>query len=97
MPFIVLASLESSLAFARDITASMIPEFFRSFSIFSEISHLEPNWETFVVRLSFVWVSKAGFSMRQLQKIHMWDFIWWGLICIFLDFFLIVSIRPLTI
>jgi hypothetical protein len=37
---------------------------------FSEISHLEPKVDGFEVKVSLVWESKAGFSIRQLMKAH---------------------------
>mmetsp|Transcript_53057 Transcript_53057/g.137013 ORF Transcript_53057/g.137013 Transcript_53057/m.137013 type:complete len:216 (-) Transcript_53057:631-1278(-) len=40
--------------------------------IFSESSHVLPNLLCFVVSVSFVCESNAGFSTRQLMKIHRW-------------------------
>jgi len=64
----VLASLASSLAFATVTMDSTMPLARTSLRNFSLRVHADPKPEGLVVRVSFVWESKAGFSMRQLTK-----------------------------
>jgi hypothetical protein len=45
----------------------------------SERSHLDPKLPARLVRVSFVWESKVGLSIRALTNTHMWFLIWKGL------------------
>ena len=45
----------------------------------SEKVHLEPKAEGLRVMYSLVWLSKAGFSMRQLTYTRIWFLITWSL------------------
>mmetsp|Transcript_25408 Transcript_25408/g.75641 ORF Transcript_25408/g.75641 Transcript_25408/m.75641 type:complete len:280 (+) Transcript_25408:2459-3298(+) len=57
---------------------STMPQEATSARNFSESSHFEPNFDGFVVSVSFVCESKAGFSMRHLMKTQMWFRTWCG-------------------
>lgn len=52
----------------------------------------EPKFEAFVVSVSFVCESKAGFSMSALTKTHRWCFTWWGFTCTPFPFFCLLLI-----
>mmetsp|Transcript_98086 Transcript_98086/g.245798 ORF Transcript_98086/g.245798 Transcript_98086/m.245798 type:complete len:237 (+) Transcript_98086:1997-2707(+) len=72
---------KSSLDFARAAIKirSMTPQLATSSRNLSDNSHLEPNFDVFVIRVSFVCESKAGFSTRHLMKTHKWARMWCGL------------------
>ena len=59
-------------------------------------SQVEPKALARVVRASFVWESKAGFSIRQLTKTQMWFLIWFVLTSVPLFFFLTTATRWLA-
>mmetsp|Transcript_92063 Transcript_92063/g.286519 ORF Transcript_92063/g.286519 Transcript_92063/m.286519 type:complete len:242 (-) Transcript_92063:372-1097(-) len=58
---------------------STTPQLATSSRNFSESSQREPNLDCFVVSVSFVCESKAGFSTRHLMKTQRWFRTWWGL------------------
>ena len=91
------------LACAWRTIASTTPELMICLRNLSEITHFEPNWEGFVVNVSFVWESNAGFSMLELTNIQSYCFIWKFLIFSFsfLCFFftsamILLQIRSVT-
>mmetsp|Transcript_17264 Transcript_17264/g.49335 ORF Transcript_17264/g.49335 Transcript_17264/m.49335 type:complete len:265 (+) Transcript_17264:2086-2880(+) len=67
------------LASAAMRIRSTTPQLATSSRNFSESSHLDPNLDCLVMRVSFVCESKAGFSIRHLMKIQRWFFTWCGL------------------
>mmetsp|Transcript_25410 Transcript_25410/g.75653 ORF Transcript_25410/g.75653 Transcript_25410/m.75653 type:complete len:231 (+) Transcript_25410:2492-3184(+) len=81
------------LALAQSRIMSTTPLFITPFRSRSESSQVEPNLLCFVVRVSFVWESKAGFSTRQLMKIQRWFFTWAGLMSMPPRFFPLTTFR----
>mmetsp|Transcript_1785 Transcript_1785/g.3892 ORF Transcript_1785/g.3892 Transcript_1785/m.3892 type:complete len:207 (+) Transcript_1785:26-646(+) len=75
LPLPALNCLEMS-TFSFTLTqsrmASTTPLFNTCLRILSGISQLDPNMDGFKVSVSFVWESKAGFSIQQFTKIHKW-------------------------
>eukprot|EP00955_Chlamydomonas_euryale_P051614 354903-Chlamydomonas_euryale.AAC.36 len=67
----------------------------RSMYVPAEMSHLEPNADARSVRFSLVWLSKAGFSILQLTKTHMWFLTMKGFTFAVLCFLLIFSTSAL--
>ena len=65
----------------------MTPVFRMSLIILSLRMHFEPNCDCLSVRVSFVWESKAGFSMRALMNTQRCPLIWKGLTFRLLSFF----------
>mmetsp|Transcript_84091 Transcript_84091/g.265457 ORF Transcript_84091/g.265457 Transcript_84091/m.265457 type:complete len:267 (-) Transcript_84091:718-1518(-) len=59
-------------ALTQSKMSSTTPLFMTCFMNLSESSQLLPNLLCLVVSVSFVWESKAGFSMRQLMKTRRW-------------------------
>mmetsp|Transcript_51855 Transcript_51855/g.112427 ORF Transcript_51855/g.112427 Transcript_51855/m.112427 type:complete len:259 (+) Transcript_51855:682-1458(+) len=80
-------------AFAQSRIISTTPLFITCFRNFSESSQAEPNLDCFVVNVSLVCESNAGFSMRQLMKIQMWFFTLEGLISMPPRFFPLTTFR----
>mmetsp|Transcript_2795 Transcript_2795/g.7233 ORF Transcript_2795/g.7233 Transcript_2795/m.7233 type:complete len:254 (-) Transcript_2795:932-1693(-) len=67
------------LASAAIRMRSTTPQDTTSFRNFSDSSHLEPNFDCFVMSVSLVCESKAGFSTRHLMKTQMWFRTWCAL------------------
>mmetsp|Transcript_99948 Transcript_99948/g.279986 ORF Transcript_99948/g.279986 Transcript_99948/m.279986 type:complete len:250 (+) Transcript_99948:2135-2884(+) len=67
-------------ALAQSRIISTMPLFRTLRMVFSEISHEDPNLDCFVVKVSLVCESKAGFSIKQFTKTHKWFFTCCGLI-----------------
>ena len=68
--FRFLANLASSFALATETILSTIPDSKMSLRNFSERLQTDPKLLGLVVRVSFVYESKAGFSTRQLTNNH---------------------------
>mmetsp|Transcript_13089 Transcript_13089/g.34634 ORF Transcript_13089/g.34634 Transcript_13089/m.34634 type:complete len:219 (+) Transcript_13089:2074-2730(+) len=64
--------LTCDLAIAAIRMRSTMPQEATSARNFSDSSHLDPNLDCFVVSVSLVCPSKAGFSTRHLMKTQMW-------------------------
>ena len=96
-PVKVFAILACSFALACRTIWFMMLVLSRSLINFSEISNELPKFEDFVVRVSLVWESNAGFSMSEFTKIHSHPLTWKGLILRSLCFFFRISISLSTI
>ena len=83
VPLSVLAIFACNLAWAWRTMESTIPDWRIYLRNLSEIVHLDPNYEGFVVSVSFVWESNAGFSMLELTNIQSYCLIWKFLILSF--------------
>ena len=82
-----LAIIASSFALATLRIKSTTPESRMPFRNLSESSNLLPKSWCFVLRVSLVCESKAGFSISALTKIHRFCLMWWALMFSFLFFF----------
>ena len=54
-----------------------------------------PKSDGLVLRVSLVYESKAGLSIRELTKIQRFYLMWWGLMVIFFLFFFSIAVLSL--
>mmetsp|Transcript_20139 Transcript_20139/g.60296 ORF Transcript_20139/g.60296 Transcript_20139/m.60296 type:complete len:231 (-) Transcript_20139:857-1549(-) len=92
-PFSCLPMSTFCFALAQSKMRSTTPLFNTDFMVFSERSQVEPNLDCFVVKVSFVCESNAGFSIKQFTKTNKWFLTWFGLISMPPRFLLLTTLR----